>query len=469
MMKREMADLPVAVIGAGPIGLAAAANLVLRGEKPLVLEAGEAVGASVRRWSHVALFSPWKYLVDPAAARMLEDRGWERPDGERAPTGGEFVQMYLEPLAAIPEIGSLIQLDSRVIAVSRRGFDKVRSAGRGGAPFELVVRRGSGVTDKLLARAVIDASGTYENPNPLGANGLVMEGEAEIGDRIHHGVPDVRGRDRARFAGRRTVVFGSGHSAFNALLELAALAGGEPDTELTWAIRREDPGHLFGGGGLDALPARGALGARVRWLTQAGVVKMETGFRTARAVRSPAGIVIVGDDQRMIGPVDEVVVATGYRPDLALTREVRLALDSWLECPVRLAPLIDPNEHSCGTVYPHGAIELAHPEDGFYTVGMKSYGRAPTFLMLTGYEQVRSVACMLTGDEAGARDVHLVLPDSGVCSTSVGESACCAPGPASLPGPLQGSCGIAAGCVEPGAGAGGAAEVSAPSGGGCCR
>ncbi|SCF83810.1 hypothetical protein GA0115254_118614 [Streptomyces sp. Ncost-T10-10d] len=80
-----------------------------------------------------------------------------------------------------------------------------------------------------------------------------------------------------------------------------------------------------------------------------------------------------------------------------------------------LAPLIDPNQHSCGTVYPHGAKELAHPEQDVYVVGMKSYGRAPTFLAMTGYEQVRSVAAALAGDNEAAERVELTLPETGVC------------------------------------------------------
>jgi thioredoxin reductase len=466
--RARMERLPVVVIGAGPIGLAAAVHLVVRGEEPLVLEAGDSVGTSIGKWSHVRLFSPWKYLVDPIAAEMLEAQGWKMPDPEMAPTGGEFVERYLAPLAALPEIAARIQVNTRVTAISRRGFDKVKSAGREEAPFELVVERGRAVTEKILARAVIDASGTYESPNPLGANGLRVEGEGEARERIHYRIPDVRGRERARFAGRRTVVVGSGHSAFNSLLDLAELAREEPGTEVIWAIRRQEPGQLYGGGDRDALPARGALGMRMRQLAQAGIVKIEAGFRVTRAVHETGGIVLVGDDRRTIGPVDEVVVATGFRPDLSLTRELRLALDSWLESPVQLAPLIDPNEHSCGTVYPHGAVELAHPEKGFYTVGMKSYGRAPTFLMLTGYEQVRSVACMLTGDEIGAREVHLVLPETGVCSTSSGGSSCCASDPSVTPAPLPGSCGISSACAAPVPAASSVGELVAGPGAGCC-
>jgi hypothetical protein len=141
------------------------------------------------------------------------------------------------------------------------------------------------------------------------------------------------------------------------------------------------------------------------------------------------------DGVREAGPVDRIVVTTGQRPDLNLTRELRLDLDPWLESSKALGPLIDPNLHSCGSVPPHGHRELAHPEPGFYTVGIKSYGRAPTFLMLTGYEQVRSVVAAIAGDVAEADDIHLVLPETGVCSTNIPADAApipsgCCGGPA---------------------------------------
>ena len=419
--------LPVAVIGAGPVGLAAAAQLVAKGETPLVLEAGSTVGASIREWAHVRLFSPWRYVVDPTVRGMLEATGWTMPDEDALPTGGELLAGLVEPLAALPAIAPHVRLGHRVLAVTRRGHDKVKTAGRDEAPFELVVRTPDGGTQRLLARAVIDASGTWRSPNPMGAGGVAAEGEGEaaVAARVLYGIPDVFGRDRARYAGRRVLVVGSGHSAFNALLDLAALARDEPGTEVTWAIRRTDVGLMFGGGRKDALAARGALGERLRRLVESGAVRLEKGVRIARVAPSAEGLVVESDTGARLAPVDEIVVATGFRPDLSLSRELRVRLDPWLEAPEQLAPLVDPNLHSCGTVYPHGAAELAHPERDYYVVGMKSYGRAPTFLLLTGYEQVRSVVCALTGDEVGARTVELVLPETGVCQTDLGGSSCC--------------------------------------------
>jgi hypothetical protein len=314
-----------------------------------------------------------------------------------------------------------------VIAIARRGYDKMKTAGRQDAPFVLRIQCPDGGEEQLLAKAVIDASGTWSTPNPLGSDGLPALGEGAAAEQIFYGIPDVLDRYRSRYAGKRVVVVGSGHSAFNALLELATLAEEAPGTEITWAVRRANVGQLFGGEQNDALPERGRLGTRTRELIDSGAVRSMS-VRIAEVRRTTAGLILVGDDGATLGPVDEIVCATGFRPDLSITRELRLNLDPAVEAPSALAPLIDPNVHSCGSVPPHGAEDLKHPEPDFYTVGMKSYGRAPTFLLLTGYEQVRSVVAAIAGDWESARHVELVLPETGVCSTSnsAGESdACC--------------------------------------------
>jgi thioredoxin reductase len=430
------ADLPVVVIGAGPVGLAAAAHLAAKRQKFLLLEAGTSVGAFVRAWGHVQVFSPWRFNVDPAARNLLASSGWIEPDVDVLPTGAEIVAQYLEPLAKCAEIAPHLRLGTRVVAVTRSGFDKMKSAGREQAPFALHVRTAAG-DERLLARAVIDASGTYGDPSPLGGGGVAAIGEAAGRDRIFYGIPDVLGAARARYAGRSVAVVGSGHSAFNALLDLARLAAGEPATTITWLVRRAEMGAVYGGGAADALPARGSLGERLRALVGTGRVRLVTGFHTSRLLRRGAGVALLDAKGREIGPVDEIVAVTGFRPDLAMLGELRLDLDPAVESPRALAPLIDPNLHSCGTVPPHGADELRHPEPGLFVVGMKSYGRAPTFLMLTGYEQVRSVVAELTGDLAGARRVELTLPATGVCSATPSSSedaaGCCASTPTPTP------------------------------------
>jgi thioredoxin reductase len=382
---------PVAVIGAGPIGLAVAAHLAERGLDFTVLEAGDTPAAAVRQWGHVRLFSPWRFNIDPAAARLLDDTGWVRPDDEALPTGAQLAADYLQPLADQPFVKPSVRYGARVAAVTRLGLDRVRTAGRDVAPF--LIRLADG--EDILARAVIDASGTWGTPNVLGASGIPAHGETDCAAYIETALPDVLGRDRDRFAGRHTLVVGAGHSAANTLLALADLAGQDAATTVTWAIRAAVPARSFGDETADALPARGALGARLRNHVHRGSIAMLTGFGVQRVTAGP-GAVEVSDGNRSV-TVDRIVAATGFRPDHSIAGELRLDLDPILGSTRALAPLIDPNRHSCDTVPPHGAGELSHPEPGFYTAGVKSYGRAPTFLLATGYEQARSVAAAIAG------------------------------------------------------------------------
>ncbi|MEU7607946.1 FAD-dependent oxidoreductase [Micromonospora sp. NPDC049204] len=424
--------LPVVVIGAGPTGLAAAAHLHERGLTFVVLEAGDAPGAAVAQWGHVRVFSPWRYNIDPAARRLLDAAGWVAPDLDDLPTGAELVGDYLRPLAELPQLRPHVRYGAHVEAISRLGLDRLRTAGRDTTPFLLRLADG----EELCARAVIDASGTWRTPNVLGASGLPARGEADATAYLEHALPDVLGIDRDRFVGRHTLVVGAGHSAANTLLSLAELAAAEPGTEVTWAIRAASPTRTYGGGTADALPARGALGSRLRAHVDAGRIRLLTGFSVQALTAADGRVSVVvrdaaGADESIT--VDRVVAATGFRPDHTIAAELRLDLDPIMGATRALAPLIDPNEHSCGTVPPHGVDELAHPERGYYAVGMKSYGRAPTFLMATGYEQVRSVVAALAGDWAAARDVQLDLPETGVCNSSpadvVNGDNCCGPDP----------------------------------------
>lgn len=428
-----MRELPVAVIGAGPVGLAAAANLIAHGLAVKVYECGAQAGANVSDWGHVRLFSPWEFNIDRAARALLEPTSWRAPDAAAYPTGAELVGAYLVPLAQTPALAPVIEYGARVTAIGRRGIDKVVSRDREQHPFQLSVTDKNGRIRRELARAVIDASGTWTSPNPLGAGGIAAEGEQAQVQRIDYGIPDVLGRDRAGFVGRTTLVVGAGHSAANVLLDLAELAKQDAMTRAVWATRGTNLSRVYGGGANDQLAARGDLGRRLRQLVEGGRVELVAGF-AAVSVRETAGQIIIEGEtsagSRTIGPVDRIVACTGQRPDLSLTRELRVELDPWLESARALGPLVDPNLHSCGSVPPHGHRELSHPESGFYTVGVKSYGRAPTFLMATGYEQVRSVVAAIAGDLAAADDVRLVLPETGVCTTAPVSSGGCCGGPA---------------------------------------
>jgi len=448
----------VAIIGAGPVGLAAAAHVIERRLTPVVLEAGPEAGHAVRQWRHVQLFSPWEYAVDKAAARLLSPTGWNSPDPKVYPTGAELLDQYISPLATKTPLKDIIRASSRVTGISRVGFDKARTKGRDAAPFEVRYQNGKG-PETLRADAVIDASGTWESPNPAGANGLAAVGEREAALQISYGMPDVLGKDRGRFAGKAVAVLGAGHSAIGTLIDLTTLAREVPGTRPIWLLRGNNPAKAFGGGANDKLAARGELGAQFAALVAAGEVQVEVDFRVS-AISTHESRLRISTASGCCGHhvvVDELVVATGFRPDLSFLSEIRLRLDPAIEAPVALAPLIDPNEHSCGTVRPHGARELEQDDRGFYLAGMKSYGRAPTFLMITGYEQVRSIAADIAGDKEAAQRVELELPETGVCTRGgvegdSGSSCCGGPAPA----------GVAACCVDDAS-----AKATGKSGCGC--
>ena len=427
--------LPVVVVGAGPAGLAAAAQAQARGIATVVLEAGGSAGSAVLEWGHVRLFSPWSELIDPVAEKLLTEAGWTSPEPTAYPTGREWVEQYLAPLAdrlaATPEVE--IRYDHRVVGVARAGRDRLVAIGRDKVPFSVHVAGPEGRT-VLTAAAVIDASGTWGTPNPLGGDGYPAIGEPEHADQIFYGIPDLTRPEVAqRYAGKHVAVAGRGASAQNALVALTQLAQRHPGTRVSWLVRRHDTTEAFGGGDNDQLEQRGALGSSARRAVADGPVTTATGFRTTRIDGAPGtAMTLVSVDGQRVDGVDEVVVVTGFRPDHSWLSEVHLDLDGELSAPVALAPEIHPAYHSCGSVSPHGANLLRQPEGDLYLVGMKSYGRAPSFLTLTGYEQTRSVVAEIAGDHEAAARVELVLPDTGVCGGSglFDESAdggCCAP------------------------------------------
>jgi len=426
-MSRE--ELPVVVIGAGPVGMSAAVQLLERNVDVVVLEAADDVGATQRDWGHVRLFSPWRYNMDKTAVRHLEATGWAPPPAEEMPTGADLFHRYLKPLAALPRLRERIRVNQRVTGITRVGVDKTRTEGRDDVPF--LVRT---AVEDVLARAVIDSSGTWWTPNPLGAAGLPARGEAALAPRIHYGIPDVLGDHRDRYANKTTMVVGAGHSAANSILPLVELSKESPGTTVYWATRSADLSRVFGGGDADGLPARGRLGSQLRALADNGTLRLVQRFQIESLREVDGKIEVAGmqnGEAHVVRGLDAIIAATGQRPDLSIDRELRLGIDSALECAEALGPLIDPNVHSCGSVRPHGAIELGHPDPDFYIIGSKSYGRAPTFLLATGYEQARSVAAMIAGDRVAALRVELDLPETGVCKSELSEEsagACCSPG-----------------------------------------
>lgn len=430
----------VVIIGAGPVGLAATANLLERGQDPVVFEAGPEPAFAIKQWQHIELFSPWKFNIDPSAVRLLQKNGWQTPSKTNLPMGKEFRVEYLLPLAELPEMSSRIRLNSKITAVSRKNWDKVKNVNRSKFPFLITVQQPDGNEYQFEAKAVIDSSGTWFNPNPVGSSGIPAPGEKKNEEFITYGIPDVRENLRSVYAGQTVAVVGSGHSAMHVVLDLLKLQDEVPDTRVHWIMRNTNLTKVFGRSVNDQLEARGELGERAKQAVETGVVKLHTPFllQSIERLEEDHNLRLTGDvngTTRTIA-VDRIVGTTGFRPDLDIIREVRTAIDPAIESVKDLAPLIDPNIHNCGSVPPHGVNELKHPDENFFIAGIKSYGRAPTFLLATGYEQVRSIAAYLAGHNEEAGRLELNLTETGFCSTdlnldSVAESTGCCGGPVS--------------------------------------
>jgi thioredoxin reductase len=352
--------------------------------------------------------------------------GWQSPDKDRVHTGKEFYEQYLNPLANHSSIKPYLHTNSKVVAIGRKNMDKMKTHNREKEPFVIQVEN-NGKNQFFEARAVIDASGTWQHYNPIGSGGQFSIGEKENATKIFYGIPDVTGQLKHRYKNKNVLVIGGGHSAITTILELDALKKEFPQTEIHWVLRKGRINDVYGGKEDDALPARGALGIKIEQLVSEDRLSVYTPFQVQEIENENDSLSLIGIQygiQKILGGIDEIIANTGTRPDFTFLREVRVDFDSTVESVPALAQLIDPNIHSCGTVRPHGEFELRQKEKDFYIVGMKSYGRAPTFLMATGYEQVRSITAALAGDWESARRVELELPETGVCSAGTGVACC---------------------------------------------
>lgn len=420
-------SLPVAIIGAGPVGLAAAAHLKVRNQPFVLFEAGNTVASNILSWKHIRVFSPWRYNIDKAARQLLEQTNWKSPDDEGLPTGAELYEQYFRPLSELAALKPHIHLNSKVLSIGRKSTDKMKTWGRDELPYVIQVLHKENI-QQFEAKAIVDASGTWSSPNPIGSGGVYALGELDNSDKIFYGIPDILNTHSERYKNKSVLIVGSGHSSINAILELDKLKEKYPATEIHWILRKAKVSDVYGGQEDDALEARGALGIKIEQLVNDDRVNVYTPFQIQQIFNKDNQLTIIGmqgDSKLALPGIDEIISNTGSRPDFSFLREVRLSIDPSLESVAEIAELIDPNIHSCGTVRPHGEMELRHPDKDFYIVGSKSYGRAPTFLMATGYEQVRSIVAAIDGDMVAARNVELDLPETGVCSSDAGGGACC--------------------------------------------
>lgn len=390
----------LAVIGAGPIGLEAALAALDRGLDVHVFERGE-VASHPRAWGHVRMFTPWRMNLGPRSLAHLSAAGWSPPEPESHPSGREYVERCLEPLAKLPELQERIHTHAQVVHVGRRGLLKGDATGRAEQPFRLLVRDAGGRENFLHAYAVIDASGVYGQPNWAGDGGIPARGELYLAPQMSYHPDDVLDLRRERYAGKRTAVIGAGPSAATVARDLATLAGEAPETRVVW-ITREPAAGLFAEDEGDPLAERRALFARARELVRgADPAVVHVGGARVEGIEYNSAthryrLNLAAGEQPRLEEADQVIVNTGYGPDTSLYRELQVH-ECWAtRAPIRLGEALRAHAPAAGIDL------LSHPEPGFYILGHKSHGKSGDFLLETGFRQVAEVIEKLAGERAAA-------------------------------------------------------------------
>ena len=403
----------LAIVGAGPIGLEATVAALDAGFDAHVFERGEP-GAHFSGWGHVRMFTPWRMNQGPASRARLERSGWIAPDPDACPTGAEYVERFLKPLAELPGVKERVHTHAQVVHISRRGLLKGDSPGREARreqPFRLLVRDPGGRESFLHAFSVIDASGVYGQPNWAGDGGIPARSELYLAPQLSYYPDDVLGLARERYAGKRVMVIGAGTSAATTVSSLARLAGEVPGTRVVWVTRR-GAGQLFPPIANDPLSERRALYARARALaggaeaaiTHIGGARIE-GFEFNSATHRYRVTIMVGEQAR-VEEVERVIVNNGFGPDDSLYRELQVHECYASRGPMKLsAALLGADAADCLSVPAFGADVLASPEPDFYILGHKSYGRNPSFLLETGFKQVAAVMATLAREQPVGRSL----------------------------------------------------------------
>ncbi len=391
----------IAILGAGPIGLEAALAAAEAGHPFTLYEAAAEPGGHVRAWGHVRLFTPWSLNVSPRMRAALAAAGYEAPEGDDCPTGRELAERLLAPLACLPAVAPRLRLGTRVLAVGREGLlkhEEIANATRGATPFRLLLAGRDGREWVEHADLVIDATGTYGQPNSLGDGGIPAPGERGLAGAVYRAIPDLA-REAGEWAGKTVLLAGSGHSAQTAARDLAELAREAPGTRIVWALRRPEP--AWGSPEGDPLPERAALAAAAAELAAGAspALLARRGVAVEELAPAAEGRVLVrlrnGGGESVV--VDRVLSLTGSVGDHSLYRQLQVHECYATAAPMKLsAALLGAAAGDCLAQTSHGVEVLTNPEPGFFILGAKSYGRNNTFLMRVGWEQVAEVFGLLS-------------------------------------------------------------------------
>lgn len=396
----------VAILGAGPVGVEAALE-ASRAEFGVILYDAGRIGEHLRRFAHVPLFTPFGMNSTPLGRETLRHAGVPLPEEDALLTAGALVERYLKPLCRALAPSVVVRERTRVTRVARDGASK-RSPAPGGIaraslPFLLRVEGPHGAVAHERAGFVIDATGVYGTPGDFGPGGLPAIGQETLGTLLDRHLPDLLGVDRDRYAEHRVLLVGSGHSTATALLDFETLAGEGAPAAIHWIHRDPAPGVREVAD--DPLPARSDLARRSSAIARtAPWLRRHPGAEILALARSRGGAVTValGENglERQL-EVDRVLALVGYRPDLEMTRELRVHHCYESEGPMKLAAAIQAVEGAngsdgdCLAQVSHGPASLETPEPGFYVLGAKSYGRNPGFLLAIGHQQARDAVALI--------------------------------------------------------------------------
>ena len=396
----------IAVLGAGPIGLETALYARFLGYEVDLLEQGE-VAENVRQWGHVRMFTPFSMNTSPLAIAALSAQypDLSPPDPDHTPTGHEFVDRYLDPLSKTDLLADSTHTHTRVISICREGFLKDEAVGhktRAKSKFQILVQRNGAAEEYLSADAVIDSTGTWNQPRRMGCSGMPAINEHRLHDRIEYQIPDVLGDEREKYANHHTLVVGNGYSAATTIVLLAEVAREAPDTKVTWVTRqsRSAPIRVIPG---DSLPRRRELAETANELAQAdGVVHHIMGSE-AKSLQLDEDqrlhVQLVGDNES-IQVVDQIVANVGFKPNLEMLSELQLQQCYASEGPMKLASLLlSSSSADCMNQPKTRAESLLTTEVRFYILGSKSYARNSQFLLMSGLTQIRELFTVISGRE----------------------------------------------------------------------
>jgi Pyridine nucleotide-disulphide oxidoreductase len=368
--------LRVAVIGAGPIGIEAALYARTCGLTVAVYDRGP-VGAHVRKWGHVRMFTPFGLNATPLGLAEVrrEKAGRSLPPESDLLTGRQFVDAYLTPLAESETLLESLHLEEAVLQIGRATSLKKAETGER-LPFRLLVRDGKGQERIDTADVILDCTGTFNTPQRLGDGGIPAVGELNARPHIAWGIEDILGEKRGHFAGRSIILIGDGYSAATTICALAELAEEVNETWVFW-LSNAPRGAPLPRIPNDFLKERDRLATRANSLATRCDANLEyhpqtlidevtshgpdTGFRVAGR----------SNGQPVSWEVERVIANVGYRADLRICDGLRVD-------------------------EPTGSPETR--ESGYFILGAKSYARDSGFLLRDGFDQIRKVFAQLTGN-----------------------------------------------------------------------